>query len=365
MADSTITLRVVGDASAAPKAPDAAPATAPQAPGNAPAAAPQAPGGAPAAAATPGLGPAAPAASPAGGKSLAGPIAAFALGWGAQQLLGLGVNALASSPGRQRQANWLANVGGGALSGATAGAALGSAVPAIGTASGAAIGAAIGVGVGALNALADSAKGARDALEAIKAHGHDYALATGVRGARDKVERGLPRALRRRVPDGQRRAVGVDQRGLGEGRGGLDDEAVALPDEELPARGRERAVRGKAQEEGRAGVGVVCHGAHPLNATCPPQPAARRASLAKGPAISTGGASCPVSPAACAASSQASCSPPPEARALATRPRMRRARACSAAARRQFSRVQSGARPRASANWRAACARAPLRAPSL
>lgn len=181
MADSTITLRVVGDASAAPKAPDAAPATAPQTPGNAPAAAPQPPGGAPAAPATPGLGPAAPAASPAGGKSLAGSIAAFALGWGAQQLLGLGVNALASAPGRQRQANWLANVGGGALSGATAGAALGSAVPAIGTAAGAGIGAAIGAGVGALNALADSAKGARDALEAIKAHGHDYALATGAR----------------------------------------------------------------------------------------------------------------------------------------------------------------------------------------
>ena len=174
MADSTITLRVVGDASAAPKAPDAAPATAPPTPRNPPAAAPQAPGGAPAAAATPGLGPAAPAASPAGGKSLAGPLAAFALGWGAQQLLGLGVNALASTPGRQRQANWLANVGGGALSGATAGAALGGAV-------GAGVGAAIGAGVGALNALADAAKGARDALEAIKARGHDYALATGAR----------------------------------------------------------------------------------------------------------------------------------------------------------------------------------------
>ena len=108
MADSTITLRVVGDTAKAPAAPQApntpaAPqAPAPQPPGNAPANTPHPPGNAPAN----------------GGKSLAGQIGTLAAGWGAQQLVGSLSGALATLPGRQREANWLGNVGGGLIAGA-------------------------------------------------------------------------------------------------------------------------------------------------------------------------------------------------------------------------------------------------------
>ena len=126
MADSTITLRVVGDTSRA----GGAPAGAPQAPGKGPANAPQAPGAASdAGAAAPGLAPALPGAGPAnGGKSIAGQIGAFAAGWGGQQVLGAVTGMINAVPGRQREASWVGNIGGGLLGGAAAGAALGGTV---------------------------------------------------------------------------------------------------------------------------------------------------------------------------------------------------------------------------------------------
>lgn len=176
MADSTITLRVVGDttktggapaAPTAPRAPTAPTAgtTAPQAPGNDPATTPQAPGNAPAN----------------GGKSLAGQIGAFALGWGGQQVVGSLAGALGTVPGMQREANWVGNVGGGLLGGAAAGAAAGSAIPAIGTAIGAGIGAAIGAATGALTAWTESLKASREGIEAVRQVGRGLAVATGTR----------------------------------------------------------------------------------------------------------------------------------------------------------------------------------------
>ena len=115
MADSTITLRVVGDTAKAGGS-----ASAPQSPGNAPATAPQAPiaPGAPRGShmdsPTPNQG------TPAnGGKSLAGQIGAMAGGLFLQQ----GVSALANGlsgfrPDMQKEANWVGNVGGGLLAGA-------------------------------------------------------------------------------------------------------------------------------------------------------------------------------------------------------------------------------------------------------
>ena len=118
MADSTITLRVVGDTAKAGNAP-AAPT---QVPGNAPATAPQAPGAPTAPTAAPATAPSTAQNAPAnGGKSLAGQIGAMAGGLFLQQ----GVSALANGlsgfrPDMQKEANWLGNVGGGALGGAAA-----------------------------------------------------------------------------------------------------------------------------------------------------------------------------------------------------------------------------------------------------
>lgn len=178
MADSTITLRVVGDTAKAGNAP-AAPT---QAPGNAPATAPQRPSG-PADSPAPTQGaPSTAQGTPAnGGKSLAGKIGSFALGWGAQQLVGSLSGALATLPGRQREANWLGNVGGGALGGAAAGAAAGSVIPGIGTAVGAGIGAAIGAATGALTAWTESLKASRDSIEGITQIGRANTVATGTR----------------------------------------------------------------------------------------------------------------------------------------------------------------------------------------
>lgn len=117
MADSTITLRVVGDTAKAGNAP-AAPT---QAPGNAPATAPQAPGAPTAPTAAPATAPSTAQGTPAnGGKSLAGQIGSFALGWGGQQVVGSLAGALGTVPGMQREANWVGNVGGGLLGGAAA-----------------------------------------------------------------------------------------------------------------------------------------------------------------------------------------------------------------------------------------------------
>lgn len=163
MADSTITLRLVGDTAKAPAAPQApntpaapqAPA-APQTPGNAPASTPQTTGNA-----------------PANGKSLAGQIGTLAAGWGAQQLVGSLSGALATLPGRQREANWLGNVGGGLIAGATAGSVAGPV--------GAAIGAAVGVATGALAAWTQALQASREAIEGITQVGRGNTVATGTR----------------------------------------------------------------------------------------------------------------------------------------------------------------------------------------
>lgn len=163
MADSTITLRLVGDTAKAPAAPQApntpaAPqAPALQTPGNAPANTPQPPGNAPAN----------------GGKSLAGQIGTLAAGWGAQQLVGSLSGALATLPGRQREANWLGNVGGGLIAGATAGSVAGPV--------GAAIGAAFGVATGALAAWTQALQASREAIEGITQVGRGNTVATGTR----------------------------------------------------------------------------------------------------------------------------------------------------------------------------------------
>lgn len=159
MADSTITLRVVGDTAKAGNAP-AAPT---QAPGNAPATAPQRPSG-PADSPAPTQGaPSTAQGTPAnGGKSLAGKIGAMAGGLFLQQ----GVSALANGltgfrPDMQREANWVGNVGGGLLGGAAAGFAAGGPP-------GAAIGGAVGGLIGAFTSLAESARNVREAFESVR-----------------------------------------------------------------------------------------------------------------------------------------------------------------------------------------------------
>lgn len=159
MADSTITLRVVGDTAKAGNAP----AAAPQAPGNAPATAPQRPSG-PADSPAPTQGaPSTAQGTPAnGGKSLAGKIGAMAGGLFLQQ----GVSALANGltgfrPDMQREANWVGNVGGGLLGGAAAGFAAGGPP-------GAAIGGAVGGLIGAFTSLAESARNVREAFESVR-----------------------------------------------------------------------------------------------------------------------------------------------------------------------------------------------------
>lgn len=178
MADSTITLRVVGDTAKAGGS-----ASAPQSPGNAPATAPQTPA-APMAApmAVPATSSSSAQGAPAnGGKSIAGQLGAFALGWGGQQVVGSLSGALGTVPGMQREANWVGNIGGGALGGAAAGAALGSAVPVLGTAVGAGIGAAIGAATGALTAWTESLKASRESIEGITQIGRGNTVATGTR----------------------------------------------------------------------------------------------------------------------------------------------------------------------------------------
>lgn len=159
MADSTITLRVVGDTAKAGNAP----AAAPQAPGNAPATAPQRPSG-PADSPAPTQGaPSTAQGTPAnGGKSLAGKIGAMAGGLFLQQ----GVSALANGltgfrPDMQREANWVGNVGGGLLGGAAAGFAAGGPLAA-------AIGGAVGGLIGAFTSLAESARNVREAFESVR-----------------------------------------------------------------------------------------------------------------------------------------------------------------------------------------------------
>ena len=188
MADSTITLRVVGDTAKA----GGSAASAPQGSGNAPAAAPQAPGAPTAPTAAPATAPSTAQNAPAnGGKSLAGQIGSFALGWGGQQVVGSLAGALGTVPGMQREANWVGNVGGGLLGGAAAGAAAGSVIPGIGTAVGAGIGAAIGAATGALTAWTESLKASRDSIEGITQIGRANTVATGTRRQDEAFSRTL------------------------------------------------------------------------------------------------------------------------------------------------------------------------------
>ena len=158
MADSTITLRVVGDTTKAGGS-----ASAPQSPGNAPATAPQAPiaPGAPRGShmdsPTPNQG------TPAnGGKSIAGQIGAMAGGLFLQQGFSSLANGLTGfRPDMQKEANWVGNVGGGLLGGAAAGFAAGGPL-------GAAIGGAVGGLIGAFNSLAESARNTREAFESVR-----------------------------------------------------------------------------------------------------------------------------------------------------------------------------------------------------
>lgn len=204
MADSTITLRVVGDTAKAGNAP----AAAPQAPGNAPATAPQRPSG-PADSPAPTQGaPSTAQGTPAnGGKSLAGQIGTLAAGWGAQQLVGSLSGALATLPGRQREANWLGNVGGGLIAGATAGSVAGP--------WGAAIGAAVGVATGALAAWTQALQASREAIEGITQVGRANTVATGTR----RQDEAFARTLQTMTYDERLDAIGDRARQIRDGSG--------------------------------------------------------------------------------------------------------------------------------------------------
>ena len=206
MADSTITLRVVGAGGLAQGAPQ--PPAAPAAPTAAPAA-PTAVADATATAvareyrkaqsAAPTAAPVAPTAvadaaatavarenrkastAPGNDKTLGGQLGGLALGMASHQLFGAAVTALGTIPGQRRNANLIGSIGGGAIAGATLGATAGSVVPGLGTAVGAGVGAVIGAASGALAAFAQEAKNSREALAQLKDNIRENTLGIGAK----------------------------------------------------------------------------------------------------------------------------------------------------------------------------------------
>jgi hypothetical protein len=112
-----------------------------------------------------------------GGESLGGFAAGMMLHQGFTALTG----ALATVPGKRREANYLGQVGGGAIAGATAGAMLGPA--------GALIGGAMGAATGAITAFAEEAKIARDALKDLRMQSRQQTLSIGQRRQDEAFER--------------------------------------------------------------------------------------------------------------------------------------------------------------------------------
>lgn len=176
MADSTITLRVVGAGGLAQGAPQ--PPGAPAAPAAAPVA-PTAVADATATAVARENRKAS--AAPGSGKTLGGQLGGLALGMASHQFFGAAVTALGAIPGQRRNANLIGGIGGGALAGATLGATAGSVVPGLGTAVGAGVGAAIGAASGALEAFAQEAKNAREALAQLKDNIRENTLGIGAK----------------------------------------------------------------------------------------------------------------------------------------------------------------------------------------
>ena len=112
-----------------------------------------------------------------GGKSLGGFAAGMILQQGFTALTG----ALATVPGRRREANVLGQVGGGAIAGAAAGAMLGPV--------GAVVGGVLGAATGAISSLAEEAKIARDALKDLRTQARQQTLSTGMRRQDEAFER--------------------------------------------------------------------------------------------------------------------------------------------------------------------------------
>lgn len=177
MADSTITLRVVGAGGLAQGAPQ--PPGAPAAPAVAPVA-PTAVADATATAVARENRKASTA--PGNGKTLGEQLGGLALGMASHQLFGAAVTALGAIPGQRRNANLIGSIGGGAIAGATLGATAGSAVaPGLGTAVGAGVGAVIGAASGALAAFAQEAKNSREALAQLKDNIRENTLGIGAK----------------------------------------------------------------------------------------------------------------------------------------------------------------------------------------
>lgn len=215
MADSTITLRVVGAGGlqqGGPQAPSAP--SAPTAPGSPTAVADAT------ATAVARENRRAQSSAPGGGKTLGGQIGGLALGMATHQLFGAAVGALGSLPGQRRNANFLGNIGGGAISGATAGAMAGSVVPGIGTAIGAGVGAAIGAASGAITAFADEAKNAREALATLKDNIRSFTLDTGAK----RQDRAFAMTLSTMSRDQRMDAIAERANQIRRGEGGMSIE---------------------------------------------------------------------------------------------------------------------------------------------
>ncbi len=116
-----------------------------------------------------------------GGKSLASFATGFLLHEGFTSAVGAYANL---NPGKRKEANYMSQIGGGAISGATAGAMVGGPI-------GAAIGGALGAATGALSAFAEEAKNAREALAAIKNNQRTFELSHGARRQDSAFEKSL------------------------------------------------------------------------------------------------------------------------------------------------------------------------------
>lgn len=118
-------------------------------------------------------------------------------------------------PGRQREASWVGNIGGGLLGGAAAGAALGSAVPVLGTAVGAGIGAAVGAATGAINAWTEAVNASREAVEGIRQIGRGNTVATGTR----RQDEAFQKTLQAMTYDERLEAIAARARQIRDGDG--------------------------------------------------------------------------------------------------------------------------------------------------
>ncbi len=115
------------------------------------------------------------------GKSLGSFVSGMLLHEGFSSAVGAYANL---NPGRRREANYAAQIGGGAIAGATAGAMVGGPI-------GAAIGGALGAATGALTAFAEEVKNTREALAEITNHQRSFSLSHGARRQDDAFVKSL------------------------------------------------------------------------------------------------------------------------------------------------------------------------------